>query len=52
MDGIILLSDEFEVSEEIYYSKMDAIKDNFERSKKFELMEDYLWLNYLQEQYS
>lgn len=51
MDGIIPLSEQFEVSEEIYYSKMDAIKDNFERSKKFELMEDYLWINYLQKQY-
>jgi len=51
MDGIIPLSEEFEVSEEIYYSKMDAIKDNFERVKKFELMEDYLWINYLQKQY-
>jgi len=51
MDGIILLSDEFDVSEEIYYSKMDAIKDNFERSKKWELMEDYLWINYLKQKY-
>ena len=51
-DGIIPLSEEFEVSEEIYLSKMDAIKDNFERVKKFELMEDYFWLNYLQKQYS
>lgn len=51
MDGIIPLSEEFEVSEEIYYSKIDAIKDNFERVKKFELMEDYLWINYLQKQY-
>lgn len=45
-DGIIDLSDEFDVSEEIYYSKMDAIKDNLERVKKIEVLEDFIWENY------
>ena len=36
-DGIIDLSDEFEVSEEIYYSKMDAIKENLEKAKDMEV---------------
>ena len=47
MDGIIILSDEFDVSEEIYYSKIDAIKDNLERAKQLEILEDFIYLNYL-----
>lgn len=47
-DGIIELSDEFEVSEEIYESKMDAIKDNLERVKNIEVLEDFIYTNYLQ----
>ena len=46
-DGIIDLSEEFDVSEEIYYNKMDAIKDNLERTKKMEILEDFIWENYL-----
>ena len=46
-DGIIDLTDEFDVSEEIYYSKMDAIKDNLERAKQMEILEDYIYLRYL-----
>ena len=49
MDGIILLSDEFDVSEDIYYDKMDAILDNLERVKKMEVLEDFIWENYLQQ---
>ena len=45
-DGIIDLTDEFDVSEEIYYSKMDAMKDNLERVKKMEVLEDFIWENY------
>lgn len=48
MDGIIMLSDEFEVSEDIYYSKMDAIKDNLERAKKMEILEDFIYKNYFE----
>ena len=47
-DGIIELSDEFEVSEEIYESKLEAIKDNLERVKNIEVLEDFIYLNYLQ----
>ena len=46
-DGILDLSEEFDVSEEIYYNKMDAIKDNLERTKKMEILEDFIWENYL-----
>jgi hypothetical protein len=47
-NGIIELTDEFDVSDEIYYSKMDAIKDNLERVKQIEVLEDFIYLNYLQ----
>jgi len=48
-DGIIDLSEEFDISEEIYYSKMDAIQDNLERAKKMEVLEDFIYENYLKE---
>lgn len=50
-DGIISLSEEFEISEEIYTSKMTAIKENFERVKQWEVPEDYIWENYLKEKF-
>jgi len=40
------LTDEFDVSEEIYYSKMDAMKDNLERAKEMEVLEDFIYLRY------
>ena len=46
-DGIIDLTEEFDVSEEIYYSRMDAIKDNLERIKEIEVLEDFIYKNYL-----
>lgn len=48
-DGIINLSEEFDVSEEIYHTKMDAIKDNLQRVKQYEILEDFIYLNYLKE---
>jgi hypothetical protein len=45
-DGIIFLNDEFEVSEDIYYSKMKAIRDNFEVQKTYPIGEDFIYLNY------
>jgi len=48
MDGIIPLSEEFDISDDIYYEKMDAIQDNLERAKKMEVLEDFIWENYLQ----
>ena len=47
-EGIIQLSEEFEVSDEIYFSKLGAIKDNRERVKELEVLEDFIYLNYLQ----
>ena len=46
-DGIIDLSEEFDVSDEIYYNKMDAIKENLEKAKSMEVLEDFIWENYL-----
>ena len=46
-DGIIDLTEEFDVSEDIYYNKMDAIKDNLERAKKMEVLEDFIYETYL-----
>ena len=48
-DGIITLSDEFDVSDEVYYSKMDAIKENLEIAKTMEILEDFIYLNYFNE---
>ena len=45
-DGIIDLTDEFDVSEDLYHSKIDAVKDNLERTKKMEILEDFIWRNY------
>jgi len=45
-NGIIDLTEEFEVSEEIYYSKMDAIKENLEKAKEMEILEDYIYGRY------
>jgi hypothetical protein len=48
-DGIIFLDDDFDVSmltEDLYYSKMDAIKDNFERANNLPGGEDYLYETY------
>jgi hypothetical protein len=49
-DGIIDLKDEFDVSEEIYYNKMDAIKDNLEIAKEMEVLEDFIYLNYFNQE--
>lgn len=46
-DGIIDLTEEFDISEEIYYSKMRAIKENFKKIQDIEVLEDFLYKNYL-----
>lgn len=45
-DGIINLTEEFFISDELYYDKMEAIEDNLERVKKFEVLEDFITNNY------
>jgi hypothetical protein len=45
-DGIIDLTEQFDVSDQIYYNKMNAIVDNLNRVKKMEVLEDFIWDNY------
>lgn len=50
MDGIIVLTDDFDVSQltpELYYSKMDAIKDNLERTLQYDIIEDIIYKKYI-----
>ena len=45
-DGMIIINDEIDVSkltEDYYYSKMDAIKDNFDRVQKMQGSDDVLF---------
>lgn len=46
-DGIIDLTDELYISNELYYNKMNAIKENLEKVKEMEILEDYIYLRYL-----
>lgn len=49
-NGIIRLTEDFEINQltpELYFSKMDFIKENFERSMELPTAEDYIYLNYL-----
>jgi hypothetical protein len=48
--GIITLTDDFNllnISKDLYYEKIGVIKENLENAKKFEIIEDYIFLNYL-----
>lgn len=45
-DGIIELKEEFYISEDLYYNKIDAVKDNLGRVKKFEVLEDFIFNTY------
>ena len=45
-DGIIMLDENFDIDKltpELYYSKMDAIKDNYERVVNMPIAEDYIY---------
>ena len=49
MDGIIVLDDSFNIedlTEELYLSKLDAVMDNLERVKQYEIPEDYIYEHY------
>jgi len=50
-DGVIFLNDDFDVSQltsELYYDKLEAVKDNLERIKSFPINEDYIYKTYLE----
>lgn len=49
-DGIVILDENFSIdklSKELYYSKMDAIRENFEKVNNLITPEDYIYENYL-----
>jgi len=49
IDGIITLDDEFDfdmLSADLYYSKMDAVRDNFERMRTYHSAEDWMHEHY------
>ena len=49
-DGIIRLTDDFKVEDlsfDLYHSKLDAIKDNFERGLNILLSEDFIYINFI-----
>ena len=49
MDGIIVLDHTLKVedlTEELYLSKLDAVKENLELVQKYEIPEDYIFENY------
>jgi len=48
-DGIIKIGNFDDISEELYYNKIEAIQDNLERVKKMEVLEDFIYENYLKE---
>ena len=48
-DGIIFLDEQFDLSnltEDLYYSKMNAIEENFQRCLDLPVAEDYLYTHY------
>lgn len=50
IDGIISLNDDFDISslnKDLYMSKMDAIKENFELCKQYIHVEDFMYEKYL-----
>lgn len=49
-EGVIKLDHSFDpnkLTPDLYYSKMEAIKENFERCQDYEVMEDFIFKNYI-----
>ena len=49
-DGIVFIDDDFDVSqltEELYISKRDAIKDNYDRTRQVDILDDWIHNTYL-----
>lgn len=50
MDGIIVLTDDFDVSQltpELYHSKMEVIKDNYNRALQYNIIEDNIYTEWI-----
>lgn len=51
-DGILFFDGTYDLNSltpDLYYSKMDAIKDNFNRVQEYSILDDWLFENYLKE---
>lgn len=51
-DGIIWLTDEFSISDlspELYWSKIEAVRDNFNRATNFPIAEDWIYKTYIKD---
>jgi hypothetical protein len=51
-DGIIFFDGNFDVStltEELYNSKIEAIKDNYDRVQKYSVLDDWIFENHLKD---
>ena len=49
-EGILFFDGTYDLdtlTPDLYYSKMDAIKDNYERVQKYSILDDWLYENYL-----
>lgn len=46
-----LISILMNINDDMYLDKIDAVRNNFEICKKFVCIEDYMWDNYLREEY-
>lgn len=50
-DGIIMLTDDFKIEDltfELYQSKIEAVKENFEITKNLLCSEDYMYINFIE----
>ena len=49
IDGILPLNEDLRISRETYVEKIDAVRDNLERVKQIEILEDFIWEKYLKQ---
>lgn len=47
MDGVLVLKDGLDLTPQLYYSKLEAVIDNFNRALDYEVLEDWIYTNYL-----
>ncbi len=51
-DGIIWLTENFSITDltpELYWSKIEAVQDNYQRAINFPIAEDWIYINYIKE---
>lgn len=48
-DGILSLSEFDTIDEDMYFSKMDAVEDNLRKALEMEVVEDFIYKNYLED---